>query len=78
MNKFTSQIINQEVNNENKKIFYRFDNNLIYIIIIRVIIFIKIVYFMKRRNFFVFSYLLLLKGFFLISKLNLVLKKYQK
>ena len=50
MNKFTSQIINQEVNNENKKNFYRFDINLIYIIIIRVIIFIKIVYFMKRRE----------------------------
>ena len=61
MNKFTSQIINQEVNNKNKKNFYRFDNNLIYIIIIRVIIFIKIVYFMKRREknqifcFFIFA-----------------------
>ena len=61
MNKFTSQIINQEINNENKKIFYRFDNNLIYIIIIKVIIFIKIVYFMKRREknqifcFFIFA-----------------------
>ena len=52
MEEFSSQIINHEINNEHKILLLRFDNNLIYIfiLIIRIIILVKAIYFENRRE----------------------------
>ena len=52
MEEFSSKIINHEINNEHKILLLRFDNNLIYIfvLIVRIIILIKAIYFENRRE----------------------------